>query len=167
MSDEKTDRKGVRRIDRRTDREDTPTKMDYTDACEKTFNFSELALEVCLFKVMNFKSRAERLKRVRERKKEIQSEVKHTDRKVRISDIKIILLVAFFPSRLTHFLSSMKLCAVRELGFSSLMWLISSTVKFISRANSVMGHRQKLRHKYSNFNVQCHSANTQTAKSNI
>lgn len=76
--------------------------------------------------------------------------------------------MAFFPSRLTHFLSSMKLCAVRELGFSSLMWLISSTVKFISRANSMMEHKQQLRHKYSNFNVQylsvcpfIYSANTQ------
>lgn len=45
--------------------------------------------------------------------------------------------MALFPSRLTHFFSSMKLCAVRELGFSSLTWLISSTVKFISRASSV------------------------------
>lgn len=46
------------------------------------------------------------------------------------------LLVALFPSRPTHFFSSMKLWAVSELGLSSLIWLISSTVKFISRASS-------------------------------
>lgn len=64
---------------------------------------------------------------------------KRTELESKLPTVKVkVLLVAFFPSRLTHFLSSMKLCAVRELGFSSLMWLISSTVKFISRANSVM-----------------------------
>lgn len=36
MSDE---RKGVRRIDRKTNREHTPTKMDYTGACEKNASF--------------------------------------------------------------------------------------------------------------------------------
>lgn len=46
------------------------------------------------------------------------------------------LLVAFLPSLYTHFFRSMKLCAVRELGFSTRMWLISSTEKFSSLASS-------------------------------
>lgn len=47
------------------------------------------------------------------------------------------LLVAFLPSLCTHFFRSMKLCAVRELGFSTLMKLISSTEKSSSLASSV------------------------------
>ncbi len=48
----------------------------------------------------------------------------------------LCLLVAFLPSLCTHFFRSMKLCAVRELGFSTLMKLISSTEKFSSLASS-------------------------------
>lgn len=46
------------------------------------------------------------------------------------------LLVAFLPSLCTHFFKSMKLWAVRELGFSTLMKLISSTEKSSSLASS-------------------------------
>lgn len=47
------------------------------------------------------------------------------------------LLVAFFPSLVTHFFNNMKLWAIREFGFSTRIWFISSTEKFSSLASSI------------------------------
>lgn len=56
--------------DRQEDRQARYSKMDNTDACEKTLHFSKLALEVRLLKVVKFVAANQKLKRVRKRYKE-------------------------------------------------------------------------------------------------
>lgn len=70
------------------------------------------------------------------------------------SDV-IYSLLALFPSRVAHKLSSAELCSSSELGFSTRILLMSSTLSWSSRANSVQKMSQRRSSKWRKYLCRC------------